>query len=282
MNRTPDVIPAKIRNGPKLFEFIKNSDFKFMNIFDFDGVLIDSLNEVALTAYNAATRSLFTSLSEIPDGPVALFKRNRFHVQQIGDAITLMNWCIEKYQFDSTGILSKDEYRIVTAGDTATLNARTNLLFETRKCLVERDENRWLSLNQPYQPLWNELIKRHDHTHLILTNKNHDATLRLCRHFGLEVDPQDIYSGDHGATKVDNMRQIQTRFGIEEFSFIDDSVKNLKDLDLEFNIGKKTLSLVLAGWGYTGPDDARIARESGYQVFDQTDLILRMEGLAQS
>ena len=251
-----------------------------MMIFDFDGVLIDSLNEVALTAYNAATGSLFTALSEIPDAPVALFKRNRFHVQQIGDAITLVNWCIDNHQFDSTEVLSKDEYRTVTTGDSDSLNARTNLFFETRKRLIDRGEDRWLSLNQPYQPLWNELIKRHNHTYVILTNKNHDATLRLCRHFGLNVDPKDIYSGDRGTTKVENMHQIQTRFHSEEFSFIDDSVKNLRDLDLEFNQGKKTLSLVLADWGYKGPDDARFARESGYMVFDQSDLIQRIEGIA--
>ena len=251
-----------------------------MMVFDFDGVLIDSLNEVALTTYNAATGSLFTSLSEIPDAPVTLFKQNRFHVQQIGDAITLMNWCIDNHQFDSTEVLSKDEYRTVTTGNSDSLNARTNLLFETRKRLIDRGENQWLSLNQPYQPLWNELIKRHDHAYVILTNKNHDATLRLCRHFGLSVDPKDIYSGDRGTTKVENMHQIQTRFGGEEFFFIDDSVKNLRDLDLEFNKEKKTLSLVLANWGYTGPDDARFARESGYLVFDQSDLIRQIEGIA--
>ena len=72
------------------------------------------------------------------------------------------------------------------------------------------------------------------------------------------------------------MRQIQARFGIECFSFIDDSVKNLKDLDLEFNEEKKMLSLLLATWGYTGPEDARIARESGYPVLKQMDLILQI------
>ena len=247
-----------------------------MIVFDFDGVLIDSLNEVALTVYNATTGSLFTSLAEIPGGPVALFKRNRFHVQQIGDAINLMNWCIERHQFESTGTLSKEEYRTVASGDSASLNARTDLIYETRKRLIERDEKRWLSLHQPYRPLWNELIKDHDCAYVILTNKNHDATLRLCRHFGLDIDANDIYSGDRGTTKVENMQQIQTRFGIQYVSFIDDSVKNLKDLDLEFNQGKKMLSLLLADWGYTGPDDARIALESGYPVFNQTDLILLM------
>ena len=251
-----------------------------MILFDFDGVLVDSLNEVALTAYNAATENLFTSLSEIPEAAVTLFKRNRFHVQQIGDAITLMNWCIERHQFKMTGTLSKEEYQTVASGATASLNARTNLIYETRKRFIDRDEHRWLSLHQPYQPLWSELIKPDDRVFVILTNKNHDATLRLCRHFGLEIDSNDIYSGDHGTTKVENMQQIQTRFGIEFFSFIDDSVKNLKELDLEFNQEKKMLSLLLADWGYTGPDDARIAQELGYPVFNQTDFILLMQSVA--
>jgi FMN phosphatase YigB (HAD superfamily) len=247
-----------------------------MLIFDFDGVLIDSLDEVALTAYNAATAGLFTSPAEIPAAPVALFKQNRFHIQQIGEAITLMTWCIEHQQFDSPGILSKDEYRTVAASDTGSLNARTNLIYQTRKRFIDRDENRWLSLHQPYQPLWTELIQRHDRAGVILTNKNHDATLRLCRHFGLDIDTNDIYSGDRGVSKVVNMRKIQNRFGLESVSFIDDSVKNLMDLDLAFNRDKKMLSLFLAGWGYIGPDDPRIARESGYSVIDQTDLILQM------
>jgi hypothetical protein len=40
------------------------------------------------------------------------------------------------------------------------------------------------------------------------------------------------------------------------------------------------LSLLLADWGYTGPDDARIAQALGYPVINQTDLILLMESIA--
>jgi FMN phosphatase YigB (HAD superfamily) len=246
-------------------------------IFDFDGVLINSLEEVALTAYNAATGSLFTSLAEIPGTLLALFKRNRFHVQQIGDAVALMNWCIENHQFDSIRILSMMEYRTVATADTATLNSRTNLIYETRKRFIDSNPNRWLALHQVYQPLWNELIRYKKHPLVILTNKNHEATSRLCRHFGLDINTDDIYSGDRGVTKTANMRQIQARFGIECFSFIDDSVKNLQDLDLEFNKEKKMLSLLLATWGYAGPEDARIARESGYPVLKQMDLILQIK-----
>ena len=168
------------------------------------------------------------------------------------------------------------EYRTVATADTATLNSRTNLIYETRKRFIDSNPNRWLALHQVYQPLWNELIRYKKHPFVILTNKNHEATSRLCRHFGLDINTDDIYSGDRGVTKTANMRQIQARFGIECFSFIDDSVKNLQDLDLEFNEEKKMLTLLLATWGYTGPEDAGIARESGYPVLKQMDLILQI------
>ena len=48
--------------------------------------------------------------------------------------------------------------------------------------------------------------------------------------------------------------------------FHDDSVKNLCEIDAHFNIDKKLVSLILAEWGYTGPDDARLAESLGYQT----------------
>ena len=244
-----------------------------MLIFDFDGVLMNSVDEVALTVYNAATGSLFTSMAEVPSAPVEVFKNNRFHVQQIGDAIILMNWCLANRQVDLKRIITLEEYRTIIAGAATALIDRTNLIYETRKRFIDTDTRRWFALHHPYQPLWDELVKRQNHPFVVLTNKNHDATLRLCRHFGLEMKAGDIYSGDHGVTKTENMRRIRDRFGREQFSFIDDSVKNLKELDMYFNQEKKTLSLLLAEWGYTGAGDAGLAAESGYGVVNQTDVI---------
>ena len=244
-----------------------------MLIFDFDGVLINSLDEIALTAYNAATDSLMTSLAEVPPDLVQLFKNNRFHVQLIGDAISLMRWCLVGWQNDPQKILTREEYRAMIRNADVALMDRTNLIYDTRKRFIDKDIKGWLALHQTYQPLWNELIQRQNHPFVILTNKNHDATLRLCRHFGLNIDAGDIYSGDNGVTKVENMLQIQERFGRQQFLFIDDSVKNLQELDHHFNRDKKVLSLALAAWGYIGAGDTSIAPESGYPAFQQTDVI---------
>ena len=78
-------------------------------------------------------------------------------------------------------------------------------------------------------------------------------------------------------TKIENMLRIQERFGRKQFFFIDDSVKNLQELDLYFNTEKKVLTLLLATWGYTGAQDARMAQGYGYEVIQQTDVVRRLD-----
>ena len=244
-----------------------------MLIFDFDGVLVNSLDEVVLTAYNAAADSLVTSLEQVPADLVQMFKRNRFHVQPIGDAIGLMNWCLANYQKEPQRILNREDYAALTGRSEIDLVDRTNLIYAARKRFIDTDIERWLALHQPYQPLWNELVQRQNYLFVILTNKNHDATYRLCRHFGLKIDAQDIYSGDNGVTKIENMGRIQERFGRQQFVFIDDSLKNLKELDFHFNRNHKVLALGLAAWGYLGAEDSGRAPDSGFQALQQTDVI---------
>jgi phosphoglycolate phosphatase-like HAD superfamily hydrolase len=250
-----------------------------MLIFDFDGVLINSLDEVVLTTYNAVTGRLVTSAAQVPGDLVRMFKNNRFHVQPIGDAIELMNWCLANYKNNSAEILSRKEYRAIVKSAEIDLPVRTSRIYASRNRFIEADIEQWLGLHQTYQPLWNELAQREDTRFVILTNKNHDATVRLCRHFGLDVEAGDIYSGDGGTTKLENMLQIQERFGRQPYVFIDDSVLNLKELDSHFNRNTRVLTLLLAAWGYIGAGDIRSAQEIGFTAYQQADLIKRLDTL---
>ena len=244
-----------------------------MLILDFDGVLINSLDEVALTAYNATTGKLVTCLADLPTALVGLFQRNRYHVQSIGDGILLMEWCLNYYRSAAEKMLNPHEYEAVISDAAGSLTDRTLRIYETRGKFIDKDPECWLALHHPYQPLWGQLIQRQKLSFVLLTNKNRDATLRLCRHFGLGIQAADVYSGDRGTSKVENMRQIQERFGNQEFDFIDDSVKNLRDLEKSLDVGNKIIRLLLASWGYTGPQDEKVAQEYGYPVLNQKDLI---------
>lgn len=248
-----------------------------MLIFDFDGVLINSIDEVTLTVYNTTTGKLVTSLADLPEALVGLFQRNRYHVQPIGDGILLMGWCLDHYREGPEKNLAPSEYQTLISSPDVPVTDRTNRIYETRSHFVARDPEGWLALHQPYQPLWAELLHRPKYPIVILTNKNHDATLRLCRRFGLPVKATDIYSGDQGLSKVENMRQIQKRFGGRRYRFVDDSVKNLQELANALSLENKKIGMLLASWGYTGPGDEKKAQDHGFAVINQTDLIARLD-----
>lgn len=242
-----------------------------MLIFDFDGVLVDSLDEVVLTVYNTASGQPLMTPADLPQALIRLFRRNRFHVQPIGDGILLMNWCLQNYRSESERILRPEQFQAIIDDAAAPVARRSAQVYNTRQQHIERDAAGWTALHRPFQPLWNALVERQNHPGFaIVTNKNRAATERLCRHFGLNIPSKNIYSGDNGASKVEHMQLIQQRFQAQTYYFLDDSLKNLHELDRNLNRQNKVLIPLLAAWGYTGPEDQKLARTAGYDVLTQS------------
>jgi FMN phosphatase YigB (HAD superfamily) len=237
-----------------------------MLIFDYDGVLLDSVREIAATAYNMLEGTIVTRLNQLPQNALELFLRNRFHVQPIGDAPVLMKWCLEIGETDPDKLLSPAEYEEIIQQVDEPVAARTTRFFETRNLFKTKDLKAWTELNAPVQPLWQIMAEKPTENLVLLTNKNRDATISLSNHFGLKISDNNVYTGDHGTTKIENMTQIMQRFKKSAYAFIDDSVKNLREIDEHFNREEKMISLIFATWGYTGPDDARMAEDFGYRV----------------
>ena len=240
-----------------------------MLIFDFDCVFMNSIHEITVTTFNSVTGRLVTSLEDIPQGIVRSFERNRYHVQAIGDTLSLMHWCVESGRQEPNRFLTQADYAQILKRETVPLLNRINTFFATRKSFVEKDEACWLSLNEPYQPLWNALKKYPNERVFLLTNKNREAAWRLCHHFDLKPPKENIYPGDKGVAKIENLRMIHERFNRSPYDFIDDSIKNLKELDAYFNTTNGFIRLILALWGYVGPEDEKTAKASGYSSFQQ-------------
>jgi len=252
---------------------VKNS----MLIFDFDGVLLDSVREIAVTAYNMLKGTISTRLDQLPQNALELFLRNRFHVQPIGDAPVLMQWCLEIGDYEPDKLLSPKEYEDIIKKAEEPVAARTARFFETRNRFKTSFLDEWIALNAPVQPLWRFMIDNLAEDLVLLTNKNREATISLSHHFGLMISDANVYSGDHGVTKIENMTRIIQRFKQSTYTFIDDSVKNLRELDEHFNGQDKIISLIFAEWGYTGPNDSHLAKNFGYQALTIEEFIDQLQ-----
>lgn len=242
-----------------------------MIIFDFDGVLIDSLDEVAITAYNASTGKTAETFVELPPNYLSLFRKNRFHVRPAGDFITFASWCIGTAKHSPDKLLTEDEYLGLFEREVEGLHERKARFFAARGNFLSSNRQQWLSLHSPYQPIWNVLRNAVDETLVLLTNKNRAAVLELCEYFGLRVSAGDIYSGDGSGNKVANFKAIDLRFRCQYYYFLDDSINNL--LDLQRSVVSKEFIPLLADWGYAGPADWETAREQGIRVVAQKEAI---------
>ncbi len=239
-----------------------------MILLDFDGVLMDSVPEVAVSAYNACMDGLLTDVSALPEGLLETFRSCRHFMREPSEAIPLMTWCLDSLAHPSGPSLDAATFRRCCRSSPLPPDVRRQRLFAARKRLWRAAPGAFLSLNRPFQPLWDFLAHGRRRPFVVLTTKNRQAVLSLCRHFGLDIDAGDVYAGDGGSGKSTNMLSIHRRFAAPQYVFIDDLLPNLRQLRDGFRQPGVRLRLFLAQWGY-GPDtDAEIAPQEGIAVID--------------
>ncbi len=240
-----------------------------MLIFDFDGVLLDSLDEVVVTAFNAVTGSAATTHAELPPIFIERFKKNRYHVGPAGDFLALAKWALSGEELHE---LTVEGFQAVLAGEELSLKSRSVDFFKTRGRFIRQAKEAWVKLQRPVSPLWESLQKLPPERIIILTNKNLEAVLELCQHFSLPVPKENVYSGDGDTTKSENFLSIHRRFPETDFTFIEDSVRNLIEIQNELPEGV-ALEPLLAAWGYLGPADIKLADEHGISIVTQEKII---------
>ncbi len=247
-------------------------------IFDFDGVLVDSVPEVIGTTY-AALQPDAGSPATVPDSFAMLFSKNRWLVQPAGDLLVLGRWCLDNLQAPEA-LLSRETWLSLLAAAPDTESSRRALFFATRAKRIPQDRLGWLALHKTYEPLWStltRLIRAKAAEVLILTNKNRAAVTELASHFGLPLQEHWIFSGDGGVSKQQNLNRIFQEYPwAQHTTFIDDSIYNLQEIQkLSLPHGFK---LALASWGYLGAPDRELSKKLGISCMSCEEVSRHCDG----
>jgi len=253
-------------------------------VFDFDGVLFDSVDEVILTAYRCLvspkpSRQL-TTLDDLPSSYITLFRRYRPYIQPACDILTLAKWCLTEKLSSS---LSVEEWKLLVESEKESAHIRRDAFFEERAEFCKHTPDEWFKLTHPYQPLW-EFFKKTSSHHFILTNKNKQAVIDLCNYYGCPIDATQIYSAETGETKFSNFLKLRHSLGKEsQIVFIEDCLENLLELEQANNNSQNKQNAIdllgnrqflLASWGYILEQDLHRAKENNISIIQQTDIPL--------
>ncbi len=230
-------------------------------VLDFDGVVVDSVDEAALTAYNSLTEQLHTGFEALPTGYLPLFKRERSIVGPAAEFLAFARWCVTQCanKQAETASLSRPELKKLVSMEPRSHRQRTDHFFEMRMQLMAAASERWATFHRAYDPLASVLRARQPGDFLILTYKNVEAVIRLCSFFQIPANREHIFSGDSGVSKIENLNLLKQRYPAAAYTFIDDNVQNL--LELQPHADK--LTLLHAAWGYCTTEDREVALRTG-------------------
>lgn len=217
-------------------------------LWDFDGVIIDSVDECLITSYNAylqyigAWNHLICKLDDIPMHHREDFYKTRKYVRPAGEY-----YILHKAIFDGLKIDTYVEFKaLLEANYDAVFNFQ-DIFFSVRDAFRNSFQQSWFKLHRPYPGMcekWQELGKYFDF--YIVSNKDIKSISLILNHFNLPIQQEKIFSADMCLTKkriIKNILKV-TQNDVERMFFVDDNYQHLLDVR---NVGIK---LFYATWGY--------------------------------
>jgi phosphoglycolate phosphatase-like HAD superfamily hydrolase len=217
-------------------------------LWDFDGVIIDSIDECLLTSYNAYLQyqgiynEFIETLEDIPKYYREEFYRTRKYVRPAGEYFILHKAISSNIKIDS--YLRFKELLISNAGAVADFQ---ELFFLTRNEFKSKYPRYWFELHHSYPGIktkWQELKRYFDF--YIVSNKDLKSISEILDFFDLPINRDNIFGAEFSTDKKVIIRHILSTNNIsaEKLFFIDDNYQHLLDLN---GMGIK---LFFACWGY--------------------------------
>ena len=236
-------------------------------IFDFDGVVIDSIDECLLVSYyanNGADICSDITLHSIPENERKLFKRYRYLVGPAFEYLYLWK-AIKSFrgEVEDYYLYLKNNVSLDTAGFQ-------ERFFNIRRNIQENQREKWIKLNPVYPGIVGIIEKLSSKTRLFISStKDEGSIVFLCRCYGIPIPENNIFGNESGIDKMEHIKTIAktTKYEPGKMVFIDDNYEHLK------HVQKTGIRCYLAGWGYNTSELKEEAREMGIIAINSPESI---------
>lgn len=253
-------------------------------VFDFDGVIANSIHESFMTAIN-------TYIQVVPDHSLpisypltsdSVFEFEVTHTDIYQKYLQAMPFgsraeeyfvvfqMIENNDFDQIKNQSHfTQYKVALPKDKRKIYDR--LFYKNRAILQKKDPQAWAKLIPPFKGVVEAIPALSDRFMLcIATSKDRSSVNILLDDYGLldYFDAENILDKDFADSKREHLVRFHKDHHVpySDMHFIDDKVFHLQSVK---NLGVHTY---LALWGFNDKREYEIAREEGFILLDLKDL----------
>ncbi|TCV79977.1 HAD family hydrolase [Sulfurirhabdus autotrophica] len=230
--------------------------------FDFDGLLVDGLNECVLVSWNGFHNKGIEhfgpeGLDAIPASFIDTFKNHRNFSRHLGHFITPFYAHKHfKNQIDFDDAYSQIDEKVVNG-----FVERVNLY---RKAARQTQYKQWIQYHSFYTGVEN-LLKDISYPIYIVTGKDATSVSEILQYSNIHIPSEKIFG--ECREKVNVLRNIaqMEHAKMSEVLFFDDNITNA------INAHKNGFNSYWATWGYNAPDHWDIAKESEVPIISLHD-----------
>jgi len=232
---------------------------------DFDGVIVDSVLECAVVAYNGyqAFQGLVTRINspqEIPADKLSKFRSMRPYIRSGEDYLYLFQALDEDItisgqaafdKFHDTHLDRKESYY--------------QLFYAEREALMISDNENWIALNPPYDGMIDYLqsIKPNLILHIVSTKASKYIS-EILDYNGIRLSVEQIHQAGRGFSKADiiNLLLQENQLYPGETAFVDDHP------DTVLKVSETGVVCYLANWGYNNVGQRQFIMDNDIPVID--------------
>lgn len=258
---------------------------------DFDGVIADSAPEAFVVALRTwceldPTTELRGAAGELLDETRVPSLDDVMNCPVYAPFIEMMplgnraeDYAVELHAIGArAAVVDQATYDAHKAGfDPSVLRTFQKRFYRVRHVLAECDRIAWHRLMDSYPDL-PELLRRRagDCVLAIATAKDRRSVRMLLDGYRIaDLFPESrVLDKEAGASKRAHLEALRVNHDLafEDLVFVDDKLNHLDDVA---DLGVKC---ALAGWGYNGPREARLAESRGYRVLQLDDFEAQLFG----
>jgi phosphoglycolate phosphatase-like HAD superfamily hydrolase len=256
---------------------MRMSDFnpeKSLLALDFDGVIVNSIEECLVVGYNSLQKHLgpggfINRLNELEKEQVLASRQMRNFIRHSEDYIYIFYALLRSASIQNQREFDKFLKQYADLKDTF-----HEVFYLERSRFLEMEQQRWLELN-PLYPGIEDFIRNYrcpDRLVIVTTKKAEFVEVTLTA-AGIRFPAENLFSADMGLSKSALISEILRSRAIQpqEFYFIDDQVDTLiKAKPLGIN-------LYLAHWGYTNENQVQLAEQEEIAVLSRADFFNRFD-----
>jgi len=228
-------------------------------VFDFDGVLINSVAEHYLVSIKAF-KELDNKVRETKASRKKFYFLRPF-AKKADDFYALLTMLQEGNPLNETKI-PKLRDKILAAREEEAKEF-VKLYYENRKKLLQKGFKLWLKLQRPNKKVI-EMMRwlSGKYPVYIATTRDKETTLKMLKSFDVRIPKNRVFSKEETPNKAEQMKLISKASSapLKKIIFIEDNFENLVEAS------KTGIKPVLVEWGYSTIKQRKEARKLGIPV----------------